>query len=181
MNVLNNFLKNNPAVLTKYVALGTAVVDATLAPLSRLMRHLLLIQGADPNAQPGEKYRKALAKAVDAVEDKKDFDTDYDFSWIKKSLDTARENLKNLKISKDTYRRLTDLSNLADRTINLEEEQYFKSATEVNKIATPAVKKETDIASTKKSKSKPVIKKAPKKVTRSAVKPNRSGVFRRVS
>ena len=116
LNSLNNFLNKNPKILSTYVNVSMTVVNAVLKPLNSVMKHALVIQGIDPAVQPGEKQRKALKEALDkevSVVHAKDFDDDFDFSWVQKALGTVNK-VKNLKLTPSNYKKLTDLSNVDD-------------------------------------------------------------------
>lgn len=110
MNFVNDLLKKNPKLLTKYVTLGFNLVDKTVGPLNKLMVHLLEVQGIDPKTQPGARAREALVKAIDQVKDMEDFDVDFNFAPAFKAFD----KLKHLNLTKEQFKKVTDLSNLTD-------------------------------------------------------------------
>src|SRR5574338_1154470 len=114
MKNLNNFLKSNPDILSKYVSIGLTIVDKAVAPLNGLMKHLMEVQGIDPNTQPGSRVRRALEVAVGQVDDPKDFDSDFNFSRFYSKFEKAKQNLDHLNLTKDQYRRITDLSKIDD-------------------------------------------------------------------
>ena len=129
--LLKDFLNDNPDLLQKYVDGGVAVAGAILVPLNAFMRHLLVVKGLDPDTEPGEKQRRQLLEAVGSLFDvshAKDFDDDYDFSWVHKKFEEARGHLKDL--TKDKFMEMTDLSKLPSpigpgRYPTVEEEQEF--------------------------------------------------------
>lgn len=129
--LLKEFLNDNPDLLQKYVSGGVAAVGAILTPLNAFMRHLLVIKGLDPDVEPGEKHRKELLEAVGSLfnsSHQKDFDDDYDFSWVHKKFEEARGHLKDL--TKDKFLELTDLSKMPNlvgpgRYPTIEEEQEY--------------------------------------------------------
>ena len=108
------FLKGNPELLSKYVSIGFTLVDKTVAPLNKLMQHLLEVQGIDPATQPGERARKALSAAIDRVDDSEEYDNDFNFSRFHGKYEKVRGALKHLNLSKDEYRKMTDLSKVDD-------------------------------------------------------------------
>jgi hypothetical protein len=135
--LLKSFLSDNPDLLKKYVDSGVTVVGVALAPLNVFMRHLLTVQGLDPDSIPGEKERLALHEALTNFFSKnheKDFDEDYDMSWVRKKFEEARGHLGKLNLTEDKFKELTDLSRipspiLPGRYPTIEEEQeYMKSA-----------------------------------------------------
>lgn len=114
-NTLNTFLNSNPKLLSKYINVSMTVIGAALVPLSKVMKHCLVVQGLDPKAVPGEKDRLALRKALDQDLNKlhsKDFDDDYDFSWAKKALNKTQEKMPDAELTRETFKKMTDLSNL---------------------------------------------------------------------
>lgn len=115
MNVLTDLLKKNPVVLNKYVSLGFALVDKTVAPLNRFMQHLLVIQGIDPNTQPGARARQALESAIDGIEDSEEFEESFDFAPVIKAFEKTKSRLKHLQLNQDQYKKLTDLSLVDDK------------------------------------------------------------------
>lgn len=113
LNILNTFLNKNPKLLSKYVNVSMTVIGAALVPMTKVVKHCLVIQGLDPNTNPGEKERLALRKALDEDLNKlheKDFDDD--FNWSKKSLNKAQAQFPDMDLTKENYYKLTDLSNL---------------------------------------------------------------------
>lgn len=115
MKNLNKFLKSNPDILSKYVSIGLTIVDKAVVPLNGLMKHLMEVQGIDPNTQPGARTRKALEVAVSNVNDNKDFDSDFNFSRFYSKFEKAKKDLDHLNLSKEQYRKATDLSMVDDR------------------------------------------------------------------
>lgn len=115
MKNLNKFLKNNPELLSKYVSVGLTIVDKAVAPLNGLMKHLMEVQGIDPNTQPGAIARRVLERAVGAVPDNKDFDPDFNFSRFYSKFEKAQAGLDHLNLTKEEYRKATDLSKVDDR------------------------------------------------------------------
>lgn len=114
LSSLTNFLKSNPEILSKYVSIGFALVDKTIAPLNKIMQHLLEVQGIDPTTEPGSRARKALVDAIDHVEDSEEYDKDFNFSRFHGKYEKVRNELKHLNLSQDQYRKLTDLSRVND-------------------------------------------------------------------
>lgn len=127
MSLLTNLLKKNPFVLEKYIALGFAVVDKTVAPLNRLMVHLLEVKGIDPKTQPGDRARKALVNAIDQVKDTEDFESDFNFSPALKAFEKTGTKLQHLNLTKDQFKRVIDLSNIPD-VQQAKNELHVKSA-----------------------------------------------------
>lgn len=128
--LLKDFLNDNPDLLQKYVDGGVAVAGAILVPLNAFVRHLLVVKGLDPDTEPGERQRRELLEAVGSMFENnhgKDFDDDYDFSWVHKKFEETRSHLKEL--TKDKFMELTDLSKLPNlgpgRYPTIDEEQEF--------------------------------------------------------
>lgn len=113
--LLKSFLDDNPDLLKKYVNGSVATVGAILKPVNVFMRHLLTLQGLDPDAVPGEKQRLLLQEALTTVftsthED--DFESDYNLDWVQKKFEETRGKLAQLELSKEKFMDLTDLSRL---------------------------------------------------------------------
>lgn len=125
--LLKSFLNDNQDLLKKYVDGGVVAVGAILGPINAFMRHLLVVQGLDPDSTPGEAQRLLTQQALDSFfepKHDKDFDEDYDLSWVQKRFQDTRANLKQLNLTKDKYMELTDLSKLGSgRYPTAEEEQ----------------------------------------------------------
>lgn len=146
--LLKEFLNDNPDLLKKYVDGGVAAVGLVLTPLNAFMRHLLIVKGLDPDQDPGERQRRELLEAVGSLFDlthSKDFDDDYDFSWIQKKFEETRSNLKQLSITKNDFKKMTDISSWGSaRYPTIDEEQEFFEQ-QLDRDVTEASKKETAV------------------------------------
>jgi hypothetical protein len=113
LSLLKNRL-SDPELLQSYVGAGIAITNFAVAPLTRLLKHLLVIQGIDPNTQPGAKARKLFQQAVDESFGgvRKDYDDDFDFSWVNKKFQQTRGELKDMDLSKEDFMKMTDVGNL---------------------------------------------------------------------
>jgi hypothetical protein len=125
--LLKSFLGENQDLLKKYVEGGVAVVGTVLKPVNSFMRHLLTVQGLDPDTTPGESQRlltqQALTSFFESKHDK-DFDDDYDLSWVAQKFEKTRGTLKDLALTQDKFMQLTDLSKMGSgRYPTAEEEQ----------------------------------------------------------
>lgn len=135
MNYFETVLNKKPALLSNYIALGITFSNYAALVLGKFMRHLLVVQGVDPNTQPGARARQALIDAMNAVEDKHDYDKDYDFSWIRNKFQSARDKLSHFNLTKDKFYKLTDLSTFGNAPID----------TELNVVAPESTKREIRI------------------------------------
>lgn len=114
MNMLNDFLQNNPKIRERYVVMGTVLVDTLVLPLEKFMAHLLEVQGIDPKkAQTNQVLKDALSAAIDQVDDSEEFDSDFDVDWVLKHYAKAKTRLDNL--TRDSYRKMTDLTHVSDQ------------------------------------------------------------------
>lgn len=156
--LLKSFLNDNPDILKKYVDGGVIAVGALLGPINLFMRHLLVVQGLDPETVPGEKQRLLVLESLTNFFDskhEKDFDDDYDLSWVNQKFEKTRGALKDLNMTKDRFMQLTDLSRLpnvrsstapvVERLEDLTEEPIDHIAQRVNPVAPEAEKRETRI------------------------------------
>lgn len=138
--LVKSFFDENPDILKKYVGGGVTAVGLMLTPLNAFMRHLLVVQGLDPDSMPGEKQRLALLEALENFFEKrhdKDFDSDYDFSWIQKRFEETRKTLNQLEMTREKFMDLTDLSKLSSTEKTLEE-----MVDDANPVAPEATKRE---------------------------------------
>lgn len=153
--LFKGFFEANPELMQKYVNTSLAVLHRVLSPVDTFMRHLLTVQGLDPDSEPGERRREELRLMTDALLDKthdKDFDDDYDFTWIQKRFEDTRKVLNQPQLTKEKFMDLTDISRFTNNN-SLEMEQSAHSlltneilqSTEVNQIAPESVKKETPL------------------------------------
>lgn len=154
------FLNENPTLMQRYVEFGMVAVDSVLNPLNDFMRHLIKVQNLNPDATPGVRDflapQDALSKSFDQKHDK-DYDSDYNFSWVHKKweeLNKLRSNPKLSQLSEKEFTELTDISRLPNTGVTsqpftidrggpiTEEENFFSRTTEINRIAPESKKKE---------------------------------------
>lgn len=112
---VKSFLDKNPQVIEAYVSAGINAIDYALVPLNNVMKHLLVVQGLDPNSQPGDRQRKALQDALftsfNKVDDK-DYHDNYDTSWAHSRFEKTQQKLSNLNLSQEAFKKLTDLTSI---------------------------------------------------------------------
>lgn len=162
--ILKSFLDENPDLRKKYVDGGITAISAVLGPLNSLMRHLLVVQDLDPDSVPGAKDKAAMLKALDSFFDskhEKDFDEDYDLSWVQQKFNKTRGALKELNLTKDKFMELTDLSRLPNlgRVEDVSEEPIDHIAQRVNPVAPEADKRETRLFFDEAKNLKPALEK----------------------
>jgi hypothetical protein len=147
--LLKSFLGDNPDLLKKYVDGGVVAVGAVLGPINSFMRHLLTVQGLDPDTTPGEKQRalvqEALASFFEKVHDKA-LDEDYDLSWVRQRFEDTRKNFSKFNLTQAKFMELTDLSRIPTRVEDVSKEKLDDLVQRVNPVADPAPKRETSIA-----------------------------------
>jgi hypothetical protein len=138
--LLKSFLDDNPDLLKKYVSGGVSTVGAILGPVNIFMRHLLTMQGLDPDSIPGEKQRLLIQEGMNSLflkDHEEAFDEDYDLSWVQKKFEDTRKKMNQLEMTKETFLNLTDLSNLPNAV-----EKFADLVAEVNVVAPETPKKE---------------------------------------
>lgn len=151
--LVKTFLQKNPDLMQSYIDWGTVLVGSALNPLGAILLHLLDVQGLDPNTSSIQKYQRELEEALGAVNDSKDFDTDYDLSWVTKKWQETNRGLKNFALTQQKFRELTDLNDVSDKPpvpaevivngrVADSEEDFFAHTTELNRVAPPAPKRE---------------------------------------
>jgi hypothetical protein len=111
---ITNFIKNNPSLLNTYVYVGEVVANVVSVPLERLMKHLLEVQGLNPNAPTGDKLLTDLDAHFKSMDDTKDLPKDFDQKWISKQFEKLKNNDKTVGISKQEFFKLTDLNKVQD-------------------------------------------------------------------
>lgn len=121
MKTLTAFLRDNPKLRSKYIAVGSAIVDTAVGPLNKLMQHLLEVQGIDPRTQPGDSFRKALTDYMDKIEDAEEFEDGFDpvsaipgFSPVARAFERAKGKLSAL-LSQEQFNKATDLTHVNDK------------------------------------------------------------------
>lgn len=153
---VKTFLQKNPDLMQSYIDWGTVLVGSALNPLGAILLHLLDVQGLDPNTSSIQKYQRELEEALGAVNDSKDFDTDYDLSWVTKKWQETNRGLKDFRLTQQKFRELTDLNDISDRTpvpaevivngrVADNKEDFFATTTELNRVALPGPKREISI------------------------------------
>ena len=151
--LVKTFLQDKPDLMQSYVDWGTVFVEYALAPLGGILLHLIDVQGLDPNTSSIQKYCRELEEALANVQDTKDFDSDYDLSWVTKKWQDANRGLKAVQLTQEKFRELTDLSDIADKPAEVvvngrvadSEDEFFAKCTEINRVAPPAPKREIPI------------------------------------
>lgn len=206
--LVKSFLNDNPDLLKKYVDGSVAAIGAVLTPLNFFMKHLLVVQGLDPNAVPGEKSRKEFQEALDTYfgqDHDKAFDDDYDLTWIQKRFDETRNRLKQLQLTKEKFMDLTDISRLpsigdkygapdAPTAVEVAEPEKFDIGSNAIEALRQAVfnlestlpekvKKAAEVikAAAEKEISKKGVKTAKKKLNKTSTKPVKKGPGVRVN
>lgn len=112
MKAFTDLLQKHPEILSKYVSLGFALVDKTVTPINKFMQHLMVVQGIDPNTEPGEQERKAFEDVMNSIDDEEEFDSDFDFAPALKAFDKTNKKLQHLHLTKEKFKDLTDVSQL---------------------------------------------------------------------
>lgn len=156
--LVKTFLQKNPDLMQSYIDWGTILVGSALNPLGAILLHLIELQGLDPNTSSIQKYCRELEEALAAVNDPKDFDSDYDLSWVTKKWQETNRGLKDFTLTQQKFRELTDLSDVADKPSKFvpaevivgergadSEDDFFAKCTEINRVASPAPKREIPI------------------------------------
>jgi len=112
---LKRYFQNNPKQLNKYVQVGLVAAKLVVTPLSAVLKHLIEVQGMDPNTESGrrmrEDFQEALNRALGQLHNH-EYDSDFDFSWLNKKFKEAHNGVFPLDLSKDDFKELTDVSHL---------------------------------------------------------------------
>lgn len=111
---VKKFFVKNPPLLERYVNIGMIFLNLAIKPISTIARHLITIQGLDPDSLPGETHLgKSLKELFDHVHDET-YDSEYDYNWVKNKLETIQKNKRWGDITEETFVELTDLSKLSE-------------------------------------------------------------------
>lgn len=112
---VKTFFQENPSLMKKYVNTGLTVLSYLLSPVDVFMKHLLVVQGLDPNTQPGLKLQQELQRSMDSLFNRvheKEYKTDFDSSWAMKRFAETRKLLQGRPINEKQFKEFTDISKL---------------------------------------------------------------------
>jgi len=112
---VKTFLQENPNLMKKYVDTSITVLSFLLVPLDVFLRHLLIVQGLDPNEIPGRREAQQLQDDMTSFLYKihdKEYDTDFDLSWAMKRFEETRKVLQDRELTEKQFKEFTDISNL---------------------------------------------------------------------
>jgi hypothetical protein len=107
------FLNHNPELMNRYVGTSIHAISYVLVPLNAFMKHLILVQNLDPNADPEEKKRNQFSLDMQSLFNKvheKEYEDEYDLSWALKRFEETRTRLKELQLTKEKFMDITDLT-----------------------------------------------------------------------
>jgi hypothetical protein len=130
MKFLKQFFTKHPELRTQYVETSITALNYLAKPLDLFMQHLLVVQDIDPATKPGSRYQAALAESLNKTHEK-DFDDNYDFSWIRKSFQKTQNALPNLNMTPAQYHKATDIGSLQSPTAP--EDEFFNKPFEPKK------------------------------------------------
>lgn len=146
--LFKDVLSENPEVLKSYVNGGLSAVATALTPINVFMRHLLTVQGLDPDSVPGENQRALIQQAFNSTfvdKHEADYDDDYDTSWVHKKYFLVKNKLD---VTEDKFMALTDLSKLDNGPEVLVKTKFDELVAEMNPVAPDADKKELPLVTT---------------------------------
>lgn len=89
-----------------YVNASIVAANWAVVPFNRFLKHLLEVQGIDPNTVPGAKQREQFQQAVNEAFDIRhanSYDSDFDFSWAKKQFNQT-PHIQDLMTREDRQR-----------------------------------------------------------------------------
>lgn len=120
MQLLNKLLEKKPQVIKAYVSVGLHAAFFTTKAVGVYMRHLITIQGLNPNEEPGTRARKEMQSALNSAftfRHESSFDNDFDFSWAHKKWAENHKKLQDLNLSEKEFVESTDLSRVDDAPV----------------------------------------------------------------
>lgn len=105
---------SNPKLLQSYVGSGIAITNVVVVQLNKLLKHMLVIQGIDPNTQPSLLLKKTFQQEL---EDcfcgiKKDYDKDFDHSFETKKFNRFCNKVKHVDLTIEGFMRRAGVGNL---------------------------------------------------------------------
>jgi hypothetical protein len=106
-------LFQDPNFVKKYVDTGVMALGYALIPLDAFMKHLLTVQGIDPNGNPNAELHQEISHLFTARHDA-EYDSDYDVSWVHKKFQETRQKLGQLAMTQKKFMDLTDISRVDD-------------------------------------------------------------------
>jgi hypothetical protein len=102
-------------LLETYVNWGITAATWAIVLINKVLKHLITVQGIDPNTEPGLRQRMLFQQAVNEAFgklDTKSYDDDFDFSWFNKQFKQIESNLGELNLNKEDFMKMTDVGNL---------------------------------------------------------------------
>lgn len=112
---VKTFFQENPNLMKRYVNTGLTVLGLLLSPVDAFMRHLLTVQGLDPNTQPGLRAQQELQRSMDSLFHRvheKEYESDFDLNWAMKRFAETRKILEGRPINEKQFKEFTDISKL---------------------------------------------------------------------
>ncbi len=107
------FLNHNPELMKRYVGTSIHAISYVLVPLNAFMKHLILVQDLDPNVDVEERRRQRDLQEMNSLFDKvheNEYEDDYDMSWALKRFEETRSRLKELRLTKEKFMDITNLT-----------------------------------------------------------------------
>lgn len=120
MQLLNKLLEKKPQVIKAYVNVGLHAAFFTTKAVGVYMRHLITVQGLNPDEEPGTRARKEMQDALNSAftyRHESSFDNDFDFSWAHKKWAENHKKLEDLNMSEKEFVDSTDLSRVDDAPV----------------------------------------------------------------
>lgn len=134
---VKNFLTSKPKLLQAYVNTNMAALNYIVAPIGGLMRHLIEIQGLDPDFSPRQRELEVLIKAFDTVHEES-YDKDYNVGWVTRRFQDIQQAYR--KGYGDVIQETT--VDIADTVEGESGEPLTIDSAEVNQIAPECEKRE---------------------------------------
>lgn len=103
----------SPKLIQLYVSIGIKIANIMVSPLNKLLKHLLVAQGIDPNTKTGQKFQQDLEDIFNG-DRSKDYDDGINLSWVNKKFQQIRGELPELDLSQEDFTKMTDVSKTLD-------------------------------------------------------------------
>lgn len=128
---------NRPELMQKYVSTSVTALKYVLVPIKGFVKHLITIQGLDPDNSPRTRDLEDLRELLNTVHEE-EYDSEYDVSWVQKKFSNV--NSKYGDLTEETFVDITDISRFDDTS-----EPLTIDSAEVNQIAPECAKHEINI------------------------------------
>ena len=153
-----NKLVSRPKLINVYVNTSLCILTKLLSPVQSFMRHLIVIQGLDPDRESS--LQNSFAEQLERVFEGKSYtpktnfvSTRFNNKLIHIKYKDVNKKLPQLNLTEDKFEKLTDLERLANDA-DLKEQARVVAKVATDKEAKRTAKKKSDKNKKKSSRKK---------------------------